>query len=422
MFSAVEALGQTIDAGSGNDGGDENSRGHNLLPKADAETLLEVRPDAAPGRGEKFYDKNFEKSVPMFGSDWRFAFGGFVKVDLIQDFSGTGDEFEFTLASIPVDGSPPPGSYSHLQMAETRFNFEVRNMASGSAHDRFFLEFDFFNKESNLTPRLRHAYFEYGRILAGRTWTLLTELRQLPVFLDFASGDAIFGGRTDQIRWRSDPSKGLDWAIALEDYNDSAIFNPSDLQGTARSNTPRLSGGLSLPWSNGVVSFGAAVNQVRFDGTGPVGSVSEIGWSATAGGRVYLDKATRSYFGFGYSLVDGNVTDILVYANGRTPNAALTAQGELELASGWNAHVALHWEFTDKWSTNFDVAFTDLSVIPGDFANDITSSGYAVHANVIYDYNGRLRAGVEFMHGKREIVGGSDGDAQRLQFSLFYFF
>jgi hypothetical protein len=157
---------------------------------------------AGTGRGDPYVDPDFLESTPLFGSDWRLGFGGYAKVDLLHDFSGTGNEKQLVLATIPVDGDPPPGSYSNLQASETRFHFEVRNTGSKYDNNRFYVEFDFFDEQNPLSVRLRHGYFEYGRLLAGRTWTLLTELRQLPLILDFASGDSILGNRTSRFAGR----------------------------------------------------------------------------------------------------------------------------------------------------------------------------------------------------------------------------
>ena len=54
-------------------------------------------------------DVGFVKSVPLFGSDWRFSFGGYAKLDILTDFAGTGNEFSFVTPTIPVNCSPPPG-------------------------------------------------------------------------------------------------------------------------------------------------------------------------------------------------------------------------------------------------------------------------------------------------------------------------
>jgi hypothetical protein len=96
-------------------------------------------------------DDSFLKSVPLFGSDWRFSFGGYVKLDVITDFDGTGDRFQFTTATIPVDGasnSPQPGGYTQVHAKESRFNFEVRRDIENAPLTKVFFEMDFFNENS----------------------------------------------------------------------------------------------------------------------------------------------------------------------------------------------------------------------------------------------------------------------------------
>lgn len=381
---------------------------------------------AGEGRSDPYADNDFAKSVPLFGSDWRLGFGGYAKVDLLYDFSGTGNDKEFVLATIPVDGDPPLGSYYNLQARETRFHFETRNTASKYAKDRFYLEFDFFDdNQSPTTVRLRHAYFEYGRLLAGRTWTLLTELRALPLFLDFAAGDSILGGRTVQIRWTTiADSQDFGWAVAVEKFNDGAIYNPSDLAGEARADLPRLTGGFTRIWPRVVWSVGAAVTQLRFDGDGAqgVGDDTDAAYTVTTAGRVYVDDSKQNYLGYSVGYQSGSITDVIVYANGGVPNAAIDAEGNLEIAKAWNTSLGLHWTWSQTYSSNFGLAYAELTDTPELFDPDFISTGWSFHGNLIYKHDERLSAGLEYMYGVRENVSGSDGDAQRLQFSLFYYF
>ena len=181
-----------------------------------------------------FADDDFPKSVPFFGSDWRFSYGGYLKLDLITDFDGTGDPYQFVTATIPVPGaanSPQPGGYTKVHVKESRFNFEVRNTSENAPFTKVFFEMDFFD-ESSYAPRLRHAYLQYGNLIVGQTWTTLTEMRSLPFLIDFAYGDALYGGRTPQIRWQQPLGEKFSWAVGLESWNDGAIENPSMLSGT----------------------------------------------------------------------------------------------------------------------------------------------------------------------------------------------
>lgn len=377
---------------------------------------------AADGRNDPYLDKDFTKSIPLVGSPWRFSFGGYAKTDLIHDFSGHGDEQEFILSQIPVEGSPQEGSYSHIQISETRFHFETRN--SDSAHENsLYIEFDFFDKSNTFSPRLRHAYVRYGKLLVGQTWTLLSELRQLPLMLDFAAGDSILGGRTQQLRWTEhSKDKTLGWAIALESFNDSAIYNPTSLDGIARSNFPRLTTGVTKLWDRLTWSSGVSVTQLRFDGTQEVSDTSELAVTATTAGRVYLTPSKTHWFGFGFGYQSGSITDVITFANGGIPNAAIDDNGELELAKAWNTQLGLNTIWTSKLSSNFSYAYTKMTHTPDAFEPEWIRIGSAFHANLIYKYDDQLSLGIEAMHGDRENINGDSGDAQRLQFSSFYYF
>lgn len=391
------------------------------LVEANTSDILDEAPIAGLGRGEEFTDEDFLKSVPLFGSDWRFSFGGYAKVDLIHDFSGSGDPSQFLLSQIPVDGSPQPGSYSELQLRETRFNFEVRNSSPGSPESKFFTEFDFFGGSNDSNPRLRHAYFQYGNLLVGQTWTTLTELRQLPLFLDFAAGDSLFGGRTVQVRWEQEIDSNFDWAIALEDYSDSGILNASGLSGTARSNFPLLVGRLGYSWDHGLIMLGGSIGENRWDGSGSVDNASELRWNIATGSRIYLTDSNTHYLGFGASYGEGAPRDILTFGNAGTPNAVLDSSGNLVNITSWNANLGLHLKWSEKFSSNFGLTYAQLGstrYLPA----ASTKSGSAFHGNLVYDFNDQIRVGVELMLGQQELVNGRKGSAQRIQTAIFYYF
>jgi hypothetical protein len=369
-----------------------------------------------------FSEVGFAKSVPLFGSDWRFSFGGYVKLDILHDFDGTGDEFQFITPTIPVEGAPgpQPGSYTNIHFRETRFSFEVRNAREGLPFNKAFIEMDFFD-ESNNAPRLRHAYLQWGNFLAGQTWTTLTVLPQLPFLLDFAYGDAIFGGRAALIRWDQKIDDHWSWAVAIEDWADDAIANPYDLPGTARSEWPLFALRGNYAWSRGTVSLGTSLAQVRWDGTDGIGDESELSLAIVGGGRLYLDSANRHYLGFGGSYGKGAASNQINLIESGATNAFLKPDGSLDLPNNWNAQLAFHYEFSEKWSTNWSFAYGGTNPDETLFPNALKASG-AGHANLIWNLAPEFLIGAEYMIGERENANGTDGTAQRIQFSTMYSF
>jgi len=78
--------------------------------------------------GDDLLDSSFPNSLPIPGSDNRFSIGGYVKLDFIQDLDYVGDPHEFSLATIPTDGSPEAAldGRTTLHAKETRINFDFR--------------------------------------------------------------------------------------------------------------------------------------------------------------------------------------------------------------------------------------------------------------------------------------------------------
>ncbi len=368
-----------------------------------------------------FSDVGFLKSVPLFGSDWRFSFGGYVKLDVLTDFAGTGDEFQFVTPTIPVNGTPPPGSYSNIHAKETRFSFEMRNTREGIPFNKAFIEMDFFD-ETSTAPRLRHAYFQWGNFLAGQTWATLTAIDMLPFLLDFAYGDALYAGRQALVRWEQHKPEGkISWAVALEDWDADSVSNPFDLPGEARYTVPLIAVRGAYKWKRGNGFVGGSVSQLRWDGTGAVPDDTVPAWSLVTAWRVYIDSDRQSYFGFGGAIGDGSGGNTVNLSEGGNANAVLRPDGTLDPIPYWTAQVALHYEFSSKWSTNANVAWGVLDPVPFRGPSELKASGSA-HLNLIRHIAPEFLVGAEVMYGERVNTDDADGTATRIQFSAMFSF
>jgi hypothetical protein len=399
-------------------------------PKRGGQTssASQASPEPEPAVGvsprEKYYgpysDIGFAKSVPLFGSDWRFSFGGYVKLDVITDFSGTGDEFSFVTPTIPVNGVPPGGAYSNIHARETRFSFEMRNEREGLPFNKAFIEMDFFD-EGSTGPRLRHAYFQWGNFLAGQTWTTLSQLDMLPFLLDFAYGDALYGGRQALVRWQQKESDRFSWAVALENWNSEGVENESGVPGVARYTIPLIALRTSYDWAGGNGFVGGSLSQLRWDGTDGVPDDTAPTWAFVTAWRIGLGSEDKSYVGLGGSFGDGQGSNTINLIEGGAANAVLSPDGTLEPMKFWSAQAALHYEFSEAWSTNFNVAWGALDPVPFRNPNTLKASG-AGHVNVTYHFAPEFLVGVELMTGRRVNTDGADGRANRLQLSAMYSF
>jgi hypothetical protein len=379
----------------------------------------EVRDTHKVLTGADLVADDFPGSWPMFGSDYRMKIGGYFKLDVLYDFDGTGDEFQFLISQIPVTGTPEAGrgSYFNMFTRETRFNLDVRKTTPGEPAQQVFMEMDFFG-ESTSSPHLRHAYLVYGNLVLGQTWSTIIEARALPYVIDFAYGDALYGGRTTQVRWQQQAGRHWSWAVAVEMLQEAGIDNPYGQPGAASSLLPVLTGRVTYERGSGLLILGGVVGQLRWDGNGVGPDAKVQQWAIVLNGRHYL--ADRDYVTLNLSYSDGAAENISALS-GSNANASLTPEGQLKTNKAWNVALGYAHKITERLTTNLAYAQTELD------ANYLRSpgsikGGSVAHVNVIWAVAKAMSTGIEYMWGERENTDGNKGRAARVQSMAKYDF
>jgi len=369
--------------------------------------------------GSDLIASDYPGSWPLFGTDYRMKIGGYVKVDALEDFDGTGDKYQFLISEIAVDGSPEAGrgSYFNMFIRETRFNFDIRKTTPGEPAQQVFIEMDFFDEDS-ISPRLRHAYFVYGPLVAGQTWSTLVDVRSIPDTIDFAYGNLLYSGRPVQLRWQQQAGDHWSWATAIEMPNTQGIDNPNNLPGSDSVGLPALVARTSYEDASRVILLGGALGQLRWDGEGTGPDATATQWALVVSGRQYIGK--QDYVTWNISYGDGTAENITALA-GSNANATLTASGELVTSKAANVALGFAHKFTSDLTTNIAYAWTGIE--QSDLrAADSIRRGRVGHINLIWSVSKALSTGVEYMWGFRENVDGVRGDAARLQAMVKYSF
>ncbi len=385
--------------------GDSINLNQKILPKGD------IREHNPLLTGSDLVDDNFIGSWPMFGKEFRMKVGGYVKADFLYDFAGSFDQTQFLMSTIPVKGQPNYNNsgYINLFARETRFNFDVRRVTPAQIPLKLFIEADFWTASNQL--RLRHAYVVVGDFIIGQTWTTLSFLESLPFMIDFASGDALYGGRSTQIRYQNKVSKQLQLTASLEKIDFLGIENSNNLRGKASSNLPLLVGRLDYSWGTGILFFGANVGQLRWDNDSSLANPTAIQYSAVIAGRQYLGK--NNYFTWNINYGRGAGENIMAFA-GSSANAVLTADGGLETMQSYGILLGFMHKWTNTISSNFSYAYGWLETPPSRAAFALQDGGIG-HLNLIYSPTDYLSYGTEFIWGTRRTANDALGSANRIQ-------
>ena len=420
-LSDVEAFQGTKAAPEQAEGKDADDSDQDTTRGEDAG--LNLRANDRQLTGEDLIDESFPRSWPLFGSDYRMAIGGYVKLDFLKDFSGTGDRFQFVTSTIPVEGTAEAnrGGYTNMFARETRIHFDVRRTTAGRPPEKYFLEFDFFDNGENpyqTKARLRHAYMVQGRLLAGRTWGTLTDVRSLVQTIDFAAGDALNGARVAQIRWEDKLSDRTKWAVALESQEFFDIDDVADQGGKGTMSWPNLVARIIREWDHGFTLFGGQIGQLNWDGEGVGPDADALQWYLAWSGR--YAPTPSSYFVWNASYGNGAANSILSFV-GTGGNAVLTPSGELETMPDWNVSLGYGHKLSSELAANLGLAHAGID--PSDLrASDSMKSGGTAHANLIWTATDALSTGIEYMVGQRTNADGADGKAHRLQCMVKYSF
>ena len=356
---------------------------------------------------------DFKGSWPMFGTDLRMKIGGYVKADFVYDINGTRDRSQFLMSTIPVEGEPDFGGNGYISFfaKETRFNIDIRAL-DGKVPVRAFIEGDFFGTGSN-PFRLRHAYISAGNFTIGQYWTTLTFLESLPFLIDFAAGDALFGGRSVQIRYEHEINEK--WAISggIEQLPSQGIQNPNGLEGESSARLPLLAAKGEFRNKKTALFFGASGAQLRWDGGPENPSPTALQFNVVFAGRQYLGE--RNYLTWNFSFGTGSGENILSFI-GSDANAVLTTENNLETMRATSALVGFNHKWSENLSSNFSYAYGWLIDIPDEREPFSLKDGGIGHLNLIWQITKYLSSGVEYIWGAQRTSNEAFGAANRIQF------
>ncbi|MBU1009577.1 MAG: hypothetical protein KKD74_05525 [Bacteroidetes bacterium] len=361
--------------------------------------------------GSELVADNFPASWPMFGSEYRMKIGGRVKLDMLYDFNGTSDRNQFLMSQIPINGSPEEANrgYFNMFVRESRFSIDMRRVTAGKVPLNIFIEGDFWASTNNANYRLRHAYIVVGNFIFGQTWTTTSIMESIPNIIDFAAGDALYGGRAAQIKYQKRINDKWKWAAGIEMMDYIGIDNAFNQPGSASLGLPAIGGRLDYSWKTGMLALGVNLAQMRWDGGDSLyTTASQI--AMVIGGRQYVGK---DFFTFNVALGKGSGDNIMALT-GSNSNAILTPDGELETMPAIAVLLGYVHKWNDRFTTNASVAYTTLD--PSEYRAPESMKAAAIgHINLIYQATERLYAGIEYMWGERMNKNSDFGRANRVQ-------
>jgi len=363
-----------------------------------------------------------------------FEIYGFAMLDWIQDTKRVDptwmDAFRPSRIAAP-EGEFGTNGQSDLSVKQTRFGVKgTLPTGDHSAPLSFKFEFDMFGTGADAgktTLRLRHAYGEWGQLLAGQTHSLFMDIDVFPNLIDYWGPPGMVFLRDPQIRWTAYRTTTDSIAVALEKPGndidpgnirlvegwDGAIINPDQ-------KVPDLTGQYRHDDTWGHYQVSAILRRVGYEYSlagEPLQKGSQTGWGVnlaavikTIGKDVVLLQVVHGD-GIASYMNDGGMDAAPTAA---APLGTVSVSGEAVPLTGVVAYYDHYWN--NLFSSSIGYSFTQVSNTNFQNTTAFHKGEYASVNLLAYP------AVVELMYGKLHNNDGTTGDDVRFQFSAKYNF
>jgi hypothetical protein len=370
-----------------------------------------------------------------------FEIYGFAQADFIQDFDGRLDpdwDDAFRPSKIGIDEQFGSDGQSSVSVKQSRFGVKgTMPTGEGGTPLSFKFEFDLFGTgvdAGQTTFRLRHAYGEWGSLLAGQTNSLFMDGDVFPNTIDYWGPAGMVFYRNVQIRWTPFKTDHSHFAIAIErpgndidSGNLRLIEGFEDLQVQNDETLPDFTAQYRYGGDWGHVQIGGILRKVGFEVRETPddrwSSGSETGWGINVGSAINTfgnDKILlQVVYGEGIAsyMNDGGMD--LAPAASFAEEAVSDVEAEAIPLTGILAYYDHYW--TPKWSSSIGYSYTEVDNTNFQSADTFNKGEYA-SVNLLHYPGENLMIGGEFLYGRRTNNDGADGDDMRFQFTVKYNF
>ena len=347
--------------------------------------------------------------------------GGFVKTDIVYNFDPLDIPDRFIVGSIPVGVSE--GSSTEAQSSitanQSRLNFDLREPTEFGIL-RAFIEGDF--QGDGDTFRLRHAFGQWNRVLAGKTWSAFMDTDASPEEVDFEGLNSRINVRQAQVRLM--PARGAEYGleVSLEDPS------PEVQNGQGVTRTPDLVvAGRFTPSDRLHLKLALIGRQIRAEADPSFGVGVSKGYAvgASVSGRFvtpFFDARDNLVFqlskGDGIGRYVNDLASVGDYDGIFDP-----VTGDLQLFNVLAGYGSWQhwWGGPQSLRSNFTFGYVDLNN-PGFVDGDSYKRTYRLSSNLFWTPTPRIDFGAEYLWGRRENKDGEEGDATQIQLMTRYRF
>ncbi len=373
---------------------------------------------------------DFPGSIRIPGSPAAIKFGGSVWVSAVSTQDALGSDDRFLTYTIPVTGDPgaEKGPRTSFWANPSKLNFDVRTKAPNGRTIRAFIEGDFAGASNGF--RLRHAYVQAGRFLAGQTWSTFSDPDADHGDIDFEGVNPENVQRQAQFRYTRRVLPSLLVAAAIE-YPNASLTDTDGKTVRAVNQVPDVVvRGTWTPSAGTRLQGSAVLRNIRGESaTRPNDIQKATGWGLSASGTIaQLPWAPRDVVTFQVNGGEGIARFINDLNSAEGQDGAFDpTSGKLNLLHHWGWYVAYLHRWRGEEGEPGELRSSAVwGVVHVDNLEFQPASAYRTtnrfSANLVWTPARNSDVGVQYIWGERTNRNGASGQARQFQLRARYAF
>ncbi len=354
------------------------------------------------------------------------TYGGYVKLDAMwSDYSSgvqaggsIGRDF-YVPGTTPVGADVDSDPVFDMHARQSRFFFGTATTLDDGKEIKTKIEIDFIASaaggnervSNSYAPRVRQAFITYDGWLFGQTWSNFQNVGALPETLDFVGpAEGTVFVRQAQVKYTTGS-----WSFSIENPETTVTMQGGSRASIDDASLPDFTARYAHKAKWGEIVVAGLARQLSYKQNGI--DADETSFGVSASGKVNFGKNNLKFM-----LTQGQGLGRYIGLN--VANSAVLNGDDLDAIDSTSGFIAYQQQWNNQWRSTFLYSFfsadnnSDLLAITGDPTK--TSQSYS--ANILYSPVKKLTFGAELKVAERELESGSDGDMERLQFSVKYAF
>jgi hypothetical protein len=264
---------------------------------------------------------------------------------------------------------------------------------------------------SSFAQRLRRAYIDFNGWRVGQEWTTFQDLSALPESASLVVlGEGLAFNRQAIIRYTNGP-----WQFAAENANTTVTEVDGSRTEADTGLIPDLVARYNFDGDYGHFSVAGLARQLRSESAAL--DDETFGFGLALQGRLKVGKRDQVRFSFVGGDGLGRYTSFnLANAAAVNPN-----DGNLDSIGTVGGQISYRHFVGDSARINVGIGAVNIDN-PGFAIGSVSKSARSIFSSFLWNVAPDITAGVEVLHGTREIEDGTEGDVTRATFSVQYGF